>query len=336
MSFLDPQIPALVLAPMEGVTDFPMRTLLAESGAFRFGVSEFVRVSQEIPPPKVFHRYVPELLTPGALPISVQILGGDPEKMAASALVAVECGAKAIDINFGCPAPTVNRHDGGATLLKDPCRIEAVVQAVRAAVPRNIPVSAKLRLGWDDPSSIHMNAERAARGGASWITIHGRTRMQGYAPPALWEPIGEVRRALDIPVVANGDLWTREALLRCQEVTGCIHFMLGRGAVASPWLPRELATVLGIALPPAPSWDCPATTDRSDWAAVMRRFVQLSETFFAKPGYTSARLKQWVKMASLQKPIDWFDTLKPIQTVEEVNAWLAGSNLPQTPMAECR
>lgn len=328
MSFLAPDAPALVLAPMEGVTDYPMRALLAETGAFRFAVSEFVRVSQEIPPAKVFHRYVPELSSPGALPISVQILGGDPEKMAASAMVAIECGAKAIDINFGCPAPTVNRHDGGATLLKDPCRIEAVVSAVRERVPKSIPVSAKLRLGWNDPTSIHENAERAARGGASWITIHGRTRMQGYAPPALWEPIGEVRRSLSIPVVANGDLWTREALLKCQEVTGCIHFMLGRGAVASPWLPRELARALEIPLPPAPGWEGPATSERADWAVVMQRFVELSAPFFSNSSYVPSRLKQWVKMASMRRKIEWFDTLKSLQTLDEINAWLAESALP--------
>ena len=106
--------------------------------------------------------------------------------MAESALVACRAGAKAIDVNFGCPAPTVNRHDGGATLLKHPRRIREIIAAIRAALPPDIPVSAKLRLGWDSLEAIDENADMAAEGGAAWITIHGRTRIQGYRPPAYW------------------------------------------------------------------------------------------------------------------------------------------------------
>src|SRR3954470_23925874 len=185
--------PALILAPMEGVTDAPMRALLSERGGFSFCVTEFLRVSQDVVPAKVFRASVPELLrngctTPSGLPVSVQLLGGDPGRLAESALVAVRAGALAIDLNFGCPAPTVNRHDGGATLLKHPQRIRAIVEAVRQALPPSIPVSAKLRLGWDSLDPVHENAEMAAQGGASWITIHARTKMQGYQPPVYWAP----------------------------------------------------------------------------------------------------------------------------------------------------
>src|SRR4051812_41578163 len=151
--WITPHRPALVLAPMEGVTDAPMRALQGEDGAFTHAVSEFLRVSQAVSPAKVFFHHVPELRngcrTITGLPVQVQLLGGDPDLMAAAAVKAVECGATAIDINFGCPAPTVNRHDGGATLLKYPLRLRGIVAAVRAAVPQPIPVSAKLRLGWD-------------------------------------------------------------------------------------------------------------------------------------------------------------------------------------------
>src|SRR3954468_12047616 len=119
MSFpgIQPGRPAIVLAPMEGVTDAPMRELMTERGGFAFCVSEFLRVSQDVPPAKVFRRHIPELerpgcLTPSGVPVQVQLLGGDPELMAAAAEVAIAAGARAIDINFGCPAPTVNRHDG--------------------------------------------------------------------------------------------------------------------------------------------------------------------------------------------------------------------------------
>src|SRR6185436_17754692 len=142
--------------------------------------------------------------------------------------------ATAIDLNFGCPARTVNRHDGGATLLKHPHRIREIVRAVREALPAHVPVSAKMRLGWDSIEPIRENAAMAAEGGASWITIHGRTRVAGYAPPIFWEPIGRIRESLGIPVVANGDTWTLDDFRRCRDATGCIHFMLGRGALANP------------------------------------------------------------------------------------------------------
>ena len=241
--------PALVLAPMEGVTDAPMRALLTETGAFSLCVSEFIRVSHEALPAKVFRTHVPELAagcrTASGTPVQIQVLGGDTALMAESARRAAEIGANGIDINVGCPAPTVNRHDGGATLLKFPCRIRDIVEAVRRAVPPELAVSAKFRLGWDTVDPIHENAERAAEGGASWLTIHGRTRAQGYAPPAYWEPIGEVKRRMAIPVVANGDIWSREDFLRCRDITGAEHFMIGRGALADPTLPGAIATELG-------------------------------------------------------------------------------------------
>ena len=143
---------------MQGLTDAPMRAYQSESGALTFAVSEFLRVSADVPPAKLFLRHVPELRfggkTPSGLPVQVQLLGGDPERMAEAAQVAVKAGAKAIDINFGCPAPTVNRHDGGAAILRFPERIEAIVAAVRAALPAEVPVSAKLRLGWDAANAI--------------------------------------------------------------------------------------------------------------------------------------------------------------------------------------
>src|SRR5207248_4045775 len=112
--------------------------------------------------------------------------------------------------------------------------------------PKEGPVSAKLRLGWDDAEAIHDNAERAAEGGAAWLTIHGRTKTQGYRPPAYWLPIGAVRARLGIPIVANGEIWTVEDIRRCRDETGCQHFMLGRGALASPTLARAAARELGI------------------------------------------------------------------------------------------
>jgi tRNA-dihydrouridine synthase C len=293
-----------------------MRTLLGEVGGFSFCVSEFLRVSHEPPPAWVFMRHVPELAlgckTPSGLPVQLQLLGGDPERMAQAAVTACEVGASAIDINFGCPAPTVNRHDGGAVLLKCPERIEAVVRAVREAVPRPIPVSAKLRLGWDSAEPIHANAERAVRAGADWITIHGRTRVQGYAPPAHWGPIGEVRRNVGVPVVANGDIWTLEDFFRCREQTGCEHFMLGRSALADPSLARQIAGELGIATGTGAALGATA----EEWAPLLRRFAVLNAESGRQAHQTLGRIKQWMKMAHLRGRIHWFDDIKRMGSLD--------------------
>lgn len=315
--------PALVLAPMEGVTDAPMRAVQGAAGAFTYAVSEFLRVTQTALPRGVIFRHVPELRTGcrtrTGLPVQVQLLGGDAGRMGESAAVAVGLGAMAIDINFGCPAPTVNRHDGGATLLKYPARIREIVAAVRAAVPRSVPVSAKMRLGWDRLDPIFENAEMAAQGGASWITIHGRTRTAGYAPPIFWEPIGRVRERLGIPVVANGDIWSMSDFRRCRDETGCIHFMLGRGALADPHLPRQVAAELGLV---AREPDLVPGTP-VDWPAQLQRLVAWSEEFpDSRPGRVLSRLKQWLSMAAKFGAFTRFDAVKRAGTIDELFAGL--------------
>lgn len=306
----------MVLAPMEGVTDAPMRALLTKRGGFSFCVSEFFRVSQDIPRPSAIRRHVPELKdtarTAAGTPVQVQLLGGNAEKMALSALHAWQAGAPAIDLNFGCPAPTVNRHDGGATLLKYPDRIRAIVAAVRKSVPAHVPVSAKLRLGWESTDDIHKNADMAAEGGADWITIHGRTKTQGYKPPAYWEPIGEVRRRLSIPVVANGEIWTPGDLRRCRDATGCEHFMIGRGALANPALPLLLARELGLISTIA------AETENICWADIFEEFAGYCFPYSPNGGYALCRIKQWARMASRRGTIDFNERLKHAATVEEL------------------
>lgn len=306
---LNPETPALVLAPMDGITDAPMRALQGSLGAFSYAVSEFLRVSGEPIPRKVFHRDIPELanggLTPSGMPVQIQILGGHPGRMAESAATACKAGALGIDINFGCPAPTVNRHDGGASLLQHPCRIRDIVAEVRAAVPKEIPVSAKLRLGWDRIDAIHETAAMAAEGGASWLTIHARTRVQGYTPPVYWQPIGEVRAALGIPVIANGDIWSFDDFLRCRDETGCRHFMLGRSALADPALPHRIAREMGIASGPVPS---------TDW---LRLFSTLAD-LIDQPKVALMRLKQWMKIAHLYGAFPAFEDLKRAQSLDEV------------------
>jgi len=304
---------------MEGVTDAPMRAFLTERGGLAFCVAEFVRVSHSVPGPRVFLDRVPELATggrtPTGAPVQVQLLGGDPEKLAQGALHAVQAGARAVDLNFGCPVPTVNRHDGGAVLLCHPGRLRDIVAVVRLALPPEVPVSAKLRLGWDDPAAIHVNAARAAEGGAAWITIHGRTRAQGYRPPVYWKPIGEVRRRLGIPVVANGDIRSVEDLRRCRDETGCQHFMLGRGTLAAPGLAQEAARELGI---PSVAQPTPFSRTPGEWLPLICRFVELAGMFGKPLVYAASRIKQWLRMANHDGRMPWFDALKNKRHLDEL------------------
>lgn len=319
--------PALLLAPMEGVTDAPMRSLQTESPAFTHTVTEFLRVSHQALPAKTISRQMPELKTGSrtatGIPVSLQLLGGNAELLAETAHTAVKLGAKAIDLNFGCPAPTVNRHDGGATLLKYPERLEAIIRAVREAVPHELPVSAKLRLGFDDPNAIFENAARAERAGAAWITIHGRTKTQGYTPPAYWRPIGEIKKQLKIPVVANGEIWTLEDFRRCREETGCEHFMLGRGALANPWLPKQVAHGLGIISTTQNSFP-----DHEEWRRLLTRLLDISEPLSDNPIYGLIRAKQWLRYVALKRDFPDFHRVKRVTEPAEFRAGLADIAFP--------
>jgi len=310
---------ALVLAPMEGVTDFPMRSLMTERCGFKLCVAEFLRVNQTVIPDFVFYRHIPELENGGrtlsGTPVMVQILGGDPDRMAETAIRAVELGAQGIDINFGCPAPTVNRHDGGAVLLKCPERLEKIVAAVRSRVAATIPVSAKIRLGWENVDDVFPNAQAIANAGASWLTIHARTRNQGYAPPVRWDLVGRVREMLSIPVVANGDINTFAGFQDCRRQTGCEHFMLGRGALGDPALVGAILSDLSQNGSPAEE---PFGHDRARWATLLRRFVEINQMAPKHPDRTTHRIKQWLNMASRIHPIRWFEDLKHARSNDEI------------------
>jgi len=315
MTFLNPKIPAIVLAPMEGITDAPMREMLTRTGYYDYCVSEFIRVSETVIPPKIFKRHVPELnsnaKTTSGIAVQIQILGGNAERLTQSALHAIEAGAQGIDLNFGCPAPTVNRHDGGATLLKYPERIEEIVRTLRDRIPAKYPVSAKLRLGFDDPKAVYENARRAEQGGASWITIHGRTKTQGYIPPAYWQPIGEVKRALSIPVIANGEIWTIEDFNRCREETGCIHFMIGRGALAVPNLAREMRHALGIPRITTPNpITFPENTLAQGWADIFEIYYSVEPS--------SKKIKQWTRYLAQKRTLSWWNEIKAIESSQEI------------------
>ncbi|UXZ54746.1 tRNA-dihydrouridine synthase [Halomonas sp. 7T] len=229
------------LAPMEGVIDALTRDLLTRQAGFDWSVTEFVRVVDARLPPRVFYRHCPELsqrpvATPSGVPVHLQLLGSDPAALAENARQALSLGALSIDLNFGCPAKLVNRHDGGASLLRRPERVYHAVKAVAEALEGQIPVTAKIRLGFSDRRLAVACAQATQAGGAARLVVHGRTRDEGYRPPAHWEWISKIRHQVSIPVVANGDIWTLEDYWKARTLSGCRDVMLGRSALADPWL----------------------------------------------------------------------------------------------------
>ncbi len=231
---------------MEGVMDWVFRDLITSFGGVSQVTTEFLRVTKNLHPNKVFFRYAPELHTgchtKSGTPLFIQLLGGEPEPMAMNAARAGDLGAIGIDLNFGCPAKTVNRHDGGASLLKSPDRLFKIAKAVREAVPAHIPVTAKMRLGFEDTTLCLENACALQEGGMQKLTVHARTKKQGYKPPAHWEWIAQINQVITIPVIANGDITDLESLRRCQEITGCEEFMIGRQALKNPHIFNELTS----------------------------------------------------------------------------------------------
>jgi tRNA-dihydrouridine synthase C len=231
-----------MLAPMEGVIDHTMRDLLTSLGGLDRCVTEFVRVSERLLPPRVFYRLCPELkqggTTASGVPVYLQLLGGDPQVVAENAARAAELGAPGIDLNFGCPAKTVNRSDGGSIILRDPARVEAITAAARRAVPAEIPLTVKTRLGYEDQDRFLDIARAVEAAGATELTVHARTKKHGYRPPAYWAEIARASRVVDLPLITNGEIWSTEDAARAQDASGCTDLMLGRGVLCRPDLPR--------------------------------------------------------------------------------------------------
>ncbi|GGB90501.1 tRNA-dihydrouridine(16) synthase [Marinobacterium zhoushanense] len=284
----------IILAPMEGVVDYTLRELLTGVGGVDQCVTEFIRVSDRLLPRAVFHRLAPELnqqgFTRAGTLVLLQLLGSDPQVVAENAALAVELGAPGIDLNFGCPAKTVNKSRGGAVLLDEPELVGDIVAAVRRAVPAHIPVSAKMRLGFRDKSRALENAWAIESAGAQSLVVHARTKEEGYRPPAHWEWIARIREAVNLPVIANGEVWTLEDYHRCREVSGCDDVMIGRGLVANPFLALEIK---GDELGRDAAW--------AEVLWLLERFHrQVMQDL--SPRHVHGRLKQWLQMLGWHFP----------------------------------
>lgn len=239
-----------VLAPMAGVADRAFRELCVGYGA-SYVVSEMIsskgvsmgdRKSKQL-------SFISDIERPAA----VQIFGSNPEIMAESIPMVMESKPEIIDINMGCPAPKIAGNGGGASLMKNPQLAEDIVRGVVKASP--VPVTVKIRMGWDfDSINAVELAKRAENAGAAAITVHGRTKSQMYAPPVNREIIAEVKRAVSIPVIGNGDITDGFSAAKMLEETNCDLVMVGRGALGRPWLFSQINAYLehGRILPEPP------------------------------------------------------------------------------------
>ena len=288
----------ILLAPMEGLLDFTLRDILTRAGGVDRCVAEFIRVTGTLLPERVFTRVVPELnhgsRTRAGVPVRVQLMGSDPVCLAENAARLAGLGPAGIDLNFGCPAKIVNRHGGGAALLQDPALLHAIVAAVRRAVPAPMPVSAKMRLGFDDASRALECAHAIVSAGAGELVVHARTKADGYRPPAYWEQIAEIRAAFAIPVIANGEIWSVADARRCRAVSGCDTLMLGRGIVSDPGLALAIgAADRGDAAPAGLSWAELQPLLAAFWRLVCGHI---------EPRARAGRLKQWLNYLRRRHP----------------------------------
>jgi tRNA-dihydrouridine synthase C len=326
---MPPAPPRLILlAPMEGVLDHSLRDVITRVGGIDRCVSEFIRVTDRLLPARVFLRLMPELKsgsrTPAGVPVRAQLLGSEPAVLADNAARLAELGAEGVDLNFGCPAKTVNRHRGGAVLLDEPELVHAIVAAVRRAVPAQVPVSAKMRLGHRDEERLLDNARGIAAAGAGELVVHARTKLHGYRPPAYWDRIAHVREALAgsaTRVVANGEVWSVDDAQRCLAESGCDALMLGRGLVADPGL---ALAVRGLA---APGW--------AQIAPLLPLYTELVRPRVA-PRHRGGRLKQWINQLRRRHPEAQavYEAVRTLHDADALEQVVRAMTLPDAPAME--
>jgi len=239
----------LVLAPLSGISDLPFRLLAKEQGC-ALVCTEMISVEGIIRNWKAIERLLKSC--PEERPLAVQIFGSRPEAMAEAAKVVEGYGADLVDINMGCPVRRVVRGGSGAALLRDVERAKEIIQTVRKAI--SLPLTIKIRSGWDEKNRNFLEMARMAEDcGVNALTVHGRTRTQGYAVKADWEVIARVKTHLRIPVIGNGDLTSPQAIIKFFSQTGCDGAMIGRGALGNPWIFRQALEMLRGKPPAEPS-----------------------------------------------------------------------------------
>ncbi|HED4493382.1 TPA: tRNA dihydrouridine(16) synthase DusC [Yersinia enterocolitica] len=301
----------VILAPMEGVLDSLVRELLSEVNDYDLCITEFLRVVDQLLPTKSFYRLCPELhqqsRTSSGTQVRIQLLGQYPQWLAENAARAVELGSYGVDLNCGCPSKLVNGSGGGATLLKDPELIYQGAKAMREAVPAHLPVTVKIRLGWDSGERQFEIADAVQQAGATELAVHGRTKEDGYQAERInWQAIGEIRQRLAITVIANGEIWDYQSAQECMKVTGCDAVMLGRGALNVPNLSRVVKY----------------NEPRMPWPEVvtlLQKYVQLEKQ--GDTGlYHVARIKQWLGYLRKEytEATDLFSEIRALKTSKDI------------------
>src|SRR6188768_1222377 len=233
---------------MEGVTNAAVREVLAGYGPVGLVCTEFVRISGGRISPTYLRKQVEKL--PG-VPLSVQVMGNDPELMAEAGAVVARAGADVVDLNLGCPTGSAARKNVGAALLKQPALLARLLATMRRGVPGLL--SAKLRAGFDTTDDALSNARLVQDNGLDYLAVHPRRRIDHYRGSADWRIVTLIKRELGIPVVGNGDIWYAESALRMFEETRCDAVMLGRPALRNPWIFRQLSELLAGREPFRPS-----------------------------------------------------------------------------------
>jgi tRNA-dihydrouridine synthase C len=317
---------------MEGLLDFVLRDILTRVGGVDRCVSEFIRITHTLLPDRVFTRVVPELLNGGrtlaGVPVRAQLLGSDPVCLADNAAHLAALGPHGIDLNFGCPAKVVNRHGGGAALLDDPELLFQILQAVRRAVPSHVPVSAKMRLGFNDDTRAEECALALEAGGACELVVHARTKADAYRPPAYWARVADIRAVVRVPVVANGEIWTVADALACRQASGGQSLMLGRGMVTDPGLAlairaQDAGQSPGLTDDDSPfvAWDTLLPLIAEFWYLVCSRLERRQQ---------AGRLKQWLNFLRRRYPEaeQAYQTLRLLHDPVLVTQWLTAHGYP--------
>ena len=319
----------IMLAPMEGVIDYTMREMFAAIGGIDRLVTEFIRVNDKVLPKRVFTRYCPELSEQHPLatsfaanntPVYVQLLGDKPEFLALNAIKAQQYGAAGIDLNFGCPSKFVNNSCGGAYLLQWPEKVFDIIHTVRQAVDAGTPITAKIRLGYQDKSLSQEIVSACASAGANEITIHARTKVEGYKPPAHWHTIAQLKQGIETPIIANGEIWSVQDAHDCAEKSQCERIMIGRGLIACP----DLALLIKDPEHQSMSY--------CDSLLLMNYYFSLLNTR-CEAKYRHSLIKQWTVYLRIQFPQYHllFHQIKRIKDPQQLQASLQAELLAQAP-----
>ncbi|HSH09302.1 MAG TPA: tRNA dihydrouridine synthase DusB [Oceanipulchritudo sp.] len=312
----------LYLAPMAGYTDRIFREICKEQGADVM-VTEFVMANKFLDPRGQLDAWEIVDFTPQQRPMGVQIFGGDPNKMGEAAVrIADRLAPDFIDINYGCPAPKVVDNCAGSSLLRDPCLLQAVAEAVVKRVSSKVPVTAKIRIGWDATSINALEVSRRLEdAGVEAIAVHGRTKEQGYSGEADWDVINAVADTVRIPVIGNGSVRTAEDVVRVRSSGKVSGLMIGRAALGNPWIFREIkhALATGEALPP------PSLEER--WTVMLRYCEELLGHKKMDPGerinWMRARLKTFAHSfpgsKALRRSLETVNTLDELKQIREAH-----------------